>query len=612
MKTILLIVGAAFAAGLGIGMLTAPPTPETKHATLSGSSEGNAFGLPDVSVREDASSNTPAPITGDFETPGTRNVRVEQLIAAADLGRLSGEERPRLKKYAWLDEAFQSGDYTRASNAFIDALKNAKAAEMAYLLDIIERGPYTAYDRNTLQIALVNRWAALDPAGAYGYLQDIPNGNHRRFMLQRLIGAWARTDLDAALKTALDHPGSSLSTRLAREALEGRIADDPERVLDALGRLGAARAFRSVYEQAFAELAKDGTYEALAGRALALNDDVAGAALEGILKGWVAADPFGALDSINRLASDGVRGDLLRDLFDEWSDRDPAQAAANLTSIRDPQTRSRAIGAVMRDWMEKDLEGAVAWSLDIANQGDRQAAIGAIVRQVSNDSPDIAAALVMELPPGNNRRQLIAQIGSRWGGKDPVAVINWATQNLAGDDLFAASNNAMNGIMREDPGLAVGLLDAYPPGAYRDRLLRSAAWRYGRNEPKQAVAWLENLDEPESVTAIAYQSLMAGWSNRDPDGAISHVNTMAKGLARDRATQSTAIHIIGKRPQAAADLAATVERSDLRVNTLRTVFTNWANKDAAGAASHLDKMQLSQDERDALTEIVESKATNRS
>ena len=382
--------------------------------------------------------------------------------------------------------------------------------------------PQGTAQREQLEV-VVERYFELDPSAAVRFAGELRRLGAPDFVAL-LYGRLARDDANAAL--------SALSQ-----------VDDP-----AEAGLAATAVFRGLGsdERAF-ELV-----------AASLHGNAAEQFRVGALGQLAVTAPSTALEEALALPSLEKRDMLATMIVGRWANDSPSEAMAAVQRVQDPVLRSTLQNAVLRSWRDPDSLAAYLETLDPESQ---RAALssGALHRLVQAD-PRRAGEIAAALPPGDERRSLLHQIGTSYAQQDPEAALAWAQSLDTPDPALVAA--VLRTVAFKDPVrafdltgslaepvrsqtygmvMSVPIAGAAQFSALGDRVLRlkegplrtslavtligSWAGRPGNMEP--ALDWM--LANGAAVPPEAFQRVGLIYAHADPSAAAAYVDRVPSG-----------------------------------------------------------------------------------
>jgi hypothetical protein len=118
--------------------------------------------------------------------------------------------------------------------------------------------------------------------------------------------------------------------------------------------------------------------------------------------------------------------DLALRIIQHWSEADsPGAAAAAGLPASDRVEACQRIGVT---WARNDPDAAAAWARSLSNKSESQSALFAVASEESFANPTHALALLSEMPPSNQRDNLIEGAVSIWSETSGPETLQWAEQ----------------------------------------------------------------------------------------------------------------------------------------------------------------------------------------
>ena len=134
-----------------------------------------------------------------------------------------------------------------------------------------------------------------------------------------------------------------------------------------------------------------------------------------------------------------------------------------------------------------------------------------------------AARTILDLPPGQQRRQAIHRLASHWGRSNPEAALRW-TESLTGRDRFEAMENILREWSDRDPGAAVAYASQLPGSERTMHLVHDLSRRWAEEDRPAALEWSAALNDP-ALRARALRGALSSWAEDDPAEAANYTLT---------------------------------------------------------------------------------------
>ena len=179
--------------------------------------------------------------------------------------------------------------------------------------------------------------------------------------------------------------------------------------------------------------------------------------------------------------------------------------------------------------------------------------------------PELAIALLDQVPNEEGRRILVNSIGSTWAGSDLKAALGWANQQTDSN----IKNEILVGVISiwsaTDFKSALAYVQSLPPSASQDGLISLVLSRaaFKENSFKGAIAIMQSLPEGRTKDLAA-----SGISN-----SMSQAPTTAE-------------------PQAAMDIATGIGDSEMRINAQANVLLRWFERDRVAAMQCMQSLPV--------------------
>jgi hypothetical protein len=439
--------------------------------------------------------------------------------------------------------------------------------------------------REVVLSAVLQRWAALDPAGATAMARPYFDRARRmgRYSAWK-SGEWAVTSawVDAMPEAALaeaDVLGRFMGTWELDRKVRASLADgDSARQLELLGRLPDSSMRQELCIGAIDLLAR--------------------------------TDPAAAEAHLDLISDRGKRNGLRAEILNKLAKTDPAAALARLAELG-PQLIAGYYGTQIVD---------------------------AVLVDAGKQDPTSAFAVLDKLPAGL-RSHATGALLIGWACKDPVAVLDWATANgmeLANVQAAATfgsipsngRSTLLSTLWSADHAKVLDWVSSQPPSPNRDDMLRermaflpraekftlyemmspesqleqvgNLIYALNREDPKSADAWVASLSAGP-VRSAAVQSLIATQINKNQDRMDTIANGWSAGPDREAALAGVVNQLASTDPQRALSFAQQMTDSANREVALERLAWKWLRRDPSEARGWIDRTtDLSADQKRVL------------
>ena len=336
-----------------------------------------------------------------------------------------------------------------------------------------------ATDNTDLRVAAYQR--AVDAIDAFDVESMIevaaaaPESRARELELRALIARLIEIDPARAVDFALS---SYLETQYLLQTFRALLVADRAAAVQALQRVTPAA---RQYKIALAIAGMTGFDEsAIEQIAAALPSDAAvGFALDSIIE-RASVDPASAFQTLLALDRSSLLSYALPMLAESMAASDPRGAMAMAESIDDYDLRLNFQRTLFGAWAQLDPDRVFEYleALDPALMAASGGAFAALARSDSDRLLDLSA------------------------GFPPVA-------------RNEAERTAMQVLAEQDPVAALAMLEQMPPGQDRENMLQTIGRAYGQRNPDVALAWAKSLNPPsEAALRSVLQGIAAADVNR--------------------------------------------------------------------------------------------------
>jgi len=167
-------------------------------------------------------------------------------------------------------------------------------------------------------------------------------------------------------------------------------------------------------------------------------------ALAAVIEEALELDPELALEAFNQMAVESPDRDRMVEHFAmRFAERDLDGAVHWARSLETDEERSRAFGNIALVLSEENPEGAAQVLSDSGvSSHDFDVAVVQVIQRWAEQSPENAAAWVVQFDPGEARSAGLKAIASAWLDQDPKAANAW----IAGLQEPAIRDEAVNGM----------------------------------------------------------------------------------------------------------------------------------------------------------------------
>ena len=452
-------------------------------------------------------------------------------------------------------------------------------ADQQQLVKLIQQSKEIEHysQRRSIQNAIFQRFASLNPKAALTHIATIPRFEHDA-LLSITFSEWALKDLDGAIAHAKSIEGFRKHTAL-RAILQSRddLSEDLRREI----ARGVGNEQLAIDLIAQSNLAESMENPAQAWNAL-VNDDIGNSSQTGLLiqvaEAWFDKNGLSVLDEINRSlvdwqtrqsiltalvhrvvqsdpqeAFDYVRGmdddgnNLLLGVARAWANLDPESALNAAQMIEAGLVRRNLEWSIVQVWASADPH-FILENLDRLPETSRSMARSQAIMAIARTSPEQAAQLMAGMDDPTSRYSVAYTIVSNWARTDVNAALDWVLNNGNLKELRAQLLPLVLGrLARDDPEFAMQVALNQPVGRNGSGLEYTVLSYIAGTDPQKALSMLPRVREGQTSL----------WAHISVGGA----------LVRDGQTDS------------ALKLASSLQESD-RERYFGNLVSTWASNDA--------------------------------
>jgi len=512
----------ALVIGIGIGFLVTKstlPAGKPGHEAGSGSQEGGES----TNIRTRPASRTPSAA----KSSTGRTASAPRSLAA--LMELNGENRT-----------------PQDAIAFLEAVERLGAAEISAMMSDIEKLDPSDTRRYQLCNALINRWAVVDPDGAWDAAMEFGDKNLKRQMIESVIGTVSRTDLDKArhMLSGIKDPQTKQSALYAY--LNQASSQDPEEAFRVLASASPDRQGYGHYHNLFQKWAKD--------------------------------DPDAAIAKLSQIKGTTNRQQALQGIASALVTSDPKRALEMLDGMPPGQTRGNMLASITSAWMSHDSDAAMAW-INGLPPADKSKAIQNITWQLGQEDPAKAAKLLSSFPVNNQTSHQFLQLASQWAQQDLDAARKWVESLPAGRTRERAMSGILNTLAQTDPVKAASVFGDAVVNNQNSGDVGMIVGEWIKTDQTAALAWLESLDLRGDNQRNVHSQFLSYWVNEDPAAASRYALGIQDEKSREQAIDSLVGSWGSSDPQAAREWVMKSLEGDAKNRSLDSLIQNLTYQD---------------------------------
>lgn len=607
-----LVIGIS--GGYFVGQANKPARPETIARTSSPTQDTS------TNVRTRPASRTPA--------PGTSK---------------SGKPASTPKSLAALMELISANWNAAESITFLQAVEALGVEQIAAMMSDLSALDPNDPRRYRLCNAISNRWAALDPDGAWNAVIQLKDKNLSRSMMMTVIGSIAQSDLGKARRLLAEIKDPQMKQSALYGLINQAASEDPEEAFRLLASEPVGHRGYGHYQSLFQKWAKDDPETAIAKLSEIKGTSNRQQALQGIAAALVTSDPQRALALANEQPPGEGRNGLLASICSTWfsSDSDAAVAwiqslpaterskvlengswqmiqqnpakAAELFATLPLNTRTaHNFSNLASTWAQQDLAAARAWAESLPPGSARAQALNGIIGTVAQSDPVKAAGILGDTVINNQNYSQVATIAGEWIKTDQKAALAWLDGlDLRGNTRQNVHSQFMSQWVREDAPAAGRYALGIQDEKVRQQAISSLVGGWAHHDPAAAHDWIMASLEGESKDR-SFKSLIQNLSYQDPTTAFRFYQEATANLTPDAIEKTfgdTASQMVGSLvrddPKAASQWVMGMPEGETRSNSIRRMVDDWGDNDIQGAAAFVDTLGAGKDRDLAVASLVD-------
>lgn len=531
---------------------------------------------------------------------------------------------------------------TQDSIAFLTAVEALGAGEIAAMM--VDLGKLDPSDTRRYRLfnALINRWAAIDPDGAWDAAIKFDDQNLKRQMIASVIGAIARSDLGKARHLLSGIKDPQIKQNALYAFINQAASEDPEEAFRVLASESANSQSYGYYHNLFQKWAKDDPDAAIAKLSLIKGASNRQQALQGIVVALVASDPKRALHMLDGMPPGQNRNSMLASITSAWMSRDsdaaiawinslppsdrskavengcwqliqenPAKAAAFLSSLPVNNQTSHQFSNLASQWAQQDLDAARKWVESLPPGRTREQAMNGIIGALTQTDPAKAASVFGDSVVNNQNSYQVGMIVGEWIKTDQTAALAWLDSlDLRGDAQRNVHSQFMSNWVREDPAAAGRYALGIQDEKSRQQTISSLVGSWGNSDPVAAREWIMKSLEGETKNR-SLNSLIQTLSYQDYATALQCYQEATASLSSEAientfggAASQIARNWAQNDPKAAGQWVMSLPEGKTRSNSIRSMVDDMGDYDIKGAAEFVGTLAAGKERDQAVASLV--------
>lgn len=257
-----------------------------------------------------------------------------------------------------------------------------------------------------------------------------------------------------------------------------------------------------------------------------------------------------------------------------WAIRDPRAAIAWLGANPSEESQWLASG-IAHGWALQDLGGASAWVETLPRSDARTGMIDVLFKRYLetrgvDGAKEWFAGISQDEHNTVYRQRAFDLIARRLAREDPQQAMHWLEENIA------------KGYARDSSVI--------------DEVIRARA----EQDPRAAAEWA--LSHPDIQGRIALETALNEWVSKNPEEAGSWLGQLRGTDSYDRPASALALKLVESNPVSAMEWIDSIGSEDLRENAADEASRHWLAKDPRAAREYLLARGHTQEQIDRMAE----------
>ena len=273
-------------------------------------------------------------------------------------------------------------------------------------------------------------------------------------------------------------------------------------------------------------------------------------------------------------------------LADEWAAQEPETAVAWMNELKFDDVRNPYLFAALSQWASQEPERTLAWLKENRPEQEESELYlkAALIRGMAKNDPDAAIAFLIEQPKSLGRSTIDFVLGA-WAQEGVLRVITGISK-LPTERVGLRALAFEKAVDHLSPEMLDEVREySMTHGSWEERnaLQKAIADRWGQRDPKEALAWAEEIPSP-NVTATAAKH----WARQQPLEASAWLATRRDTPAYDLSARAVAWSVVGIDPQLAFSQVAGMKSKELRLETFEQMGRFWISDQPVQARQFLE------------------------
>ncbi len=477
------------------------------------------------------------------------------------------------------------------------------------------------YQRRHIKAMQLTKLLDTDVEGALDHAMALPNARTRKQALSRVMEAWAKKDVLAAMRWLDEQETLPDRVELLAKVLPALAEKSPVRaweVLDSLpigpgrGRLeGEIVARRAVKDF-------EGALQAVRAAPVGpYRDHLFNKLLE-------AKKPENLLDLVRELeierndqfsltgldintkghgwgyggGSNHVRS-AMKEAFLTLAQTSPAEAFAAAHETMGDGWRFREMAqSIGSQWVGEDPAAAAKWALSVPESSLAKTLQNTVFGEWARASPQAAAEFIANagLLASESHSRTVKELTKTWAERAPDDLLGWAAV-LPESSREPVLSQALRDVAQHVPETAASHLELLGSTSAQEPVMQAIGSSWSKRDPQAAMAWLEEQPAEFELDGTMKDAAKA-WVLASPVSASEWIADLGEGSRRDHAVAGMVHALISSRNpekdfEAANQWVATIADPDLQEHWTKEIATRQAGGADASPPSEVWESSIS-------------------
>jgi hypothetical protein len=283
-------------------------------------------------------------------------------------------------------------------------------------------------------------------------------------------------------------------------------------------------------------------------------------------------------------APGNARGYLLDALAFRWSELDPLNAFDAALLERENDFRNRLGTEAARVLVNSDPDGVLARLTNAKGSELRERIANWVLPALARRDPARAASYVTAEKRFPNRERFLQMISVEYGRAAPAEALKWAESLEPKHLRDEITKNTWIGWADADPVAVAKQLN--PGDSQLQEIFAAAARAWSKKDPAAAMSWIESLPAGDARNR-AYDSYEIDVHGLGAAGARALLDSVTSEKYKENLANRIAQQLIEDSPAEALQWVESLPEGEVRENALQPVVSEWASRDPAQAAQYI-------------------------